>query len=225
MDQKTKEPLPIPGAPAIQKPPALLEDIRKAAEIVSIVLLELKDLTKPDVSLALLDELAERRIRELGGEPAFKGYQPSWAKTPFPATVCMSVDWEVAHGIPGNRTLREGSIVTYDVGVKYKSGCGDAALTVAVGEVDSFKQKLMRHGREALQEGIKAVKAGQPISGIGKAIEHYCLLKNLDVIKDFSGHHIGAEVHEEPNIPSFHDKDRDDHLLEEGKVICIEPMI
>ena len=207
------------------KPPAQLDHIRKAADIVSTVLLELKELTKPGVQLDMLNELAERRIKELGAEPILKGYQPAWSKTPFPATCCMSVDYEAVHGIPGNRTLQEGSIIKYDLGVRYKSGCADAALTVAVGEVDKFKQRLMRYGLEALQEGIKVVKDGVPISAIGKAIEHYCLLKNVDVIKDYAGHYIGKELHEEPNVPSFYVKEYDDKFLEEGRVICIEPMI
>lgn len=206
-------------------PPAKLDDIRKAAQIVSTVLLELKELTVPGAQTDLLDEYANKRIKELGGEPVLLGYKPEWAKEPFPATCCMSLGYEVAHGIPGRRELREGMIIKYDLGVRYKTGCGDAALTVAVGQVDNFKARLMRFGQEAMMEGIKQVKAGAPISNIGKAIEQYCLVKNIEIIKDFAGHHIGSEIHQPPNISSFHVKEEDELLLEEGKVICIEPFI
>ena len=117
----------------LQPTKTLLEDQRVAAEIVTDVLLELRALTKPDVSLDMLDELAERMIKERGGKSCNKGYHPSWAPVPFPATVCMSIDHEICHGAPRGRILKSGQIITYDLGVRYKSGCGDAALTVAVG--------------------------------------------------------------------------------------------
>ena len=202
-----------------------LDDIKKAASIVSTILLELKDLTKPGAQLNMLDEYANRRIKELGAEPVLLGYKPEWAKTPYPATCCMSVDHEVAHGIPGQRELKEGQIIKYDLAVRYGSGHGDAALTVAVGEVDNFKQRLMRYGLCALHEGIAVVKAGVPLSAISHAIEDYCLIKNIEIIKDFAGHHIGKELHELPNIHHFYVKEDDNILLEEGKVICIEPMV
>src|SRR3990167_2626982 len=117
----------------------LLEDQRKAAQIVTEVLLELTALTKPGVSLDMLDELAERMIRERGGEPYNKDYKPDWALEPYPNTICCSVDYEICHAPPRGRSLKEGQIVKYDLGVRYKSGCGDAALTVAVGEIDNRK--------------------------------------------------------------------------------------
>ncbi len=225
MNQQIKEPAQKLLKPLVPQKKALLEDIRKAAEIVSVILLELKDLTKPGVALDMLDEYAAKRIKELGGEPAFLGYQPSWSKTPFLNTLCTSIDFEIAHGIPTKRELKEGQIIKYDLGVKYKSAFGDAAITVAVGEIDSFKQRLMRLGKEATQVGIAAVKAGAPLSSIGRAIENYCLSKNLEIIKDFGGHHIGSSIHEEPLIYHFHRKKDDELLLEEGRVICIEPMV
>ena len=203
----------------------LLDDIRKAAEITSTVLLELKGLTKPGANLEVLDAYANLRIKELGAVPVLLGYQPKWAKTPFPATCCMSVDYEVAHGVPNKRELQEGQVIKYDLAVKYGSGHGDAALTVAVGEIDNFKSRLMRFGYEALAKGMEKVKAGVPVSEIGRAIEDYCIIKNLEVIRDFAGHHIGKEVHEEPHIPHYYMKENESKLLEEGNVICIEPMI
>src|SRR3990167_9070921 len=144
----------------------LLEDQRVAAGIVTDVLLELQALTKPDVSLDALDEIAERMIRERGGEPYNKGYRPDWAPEPYPNTICCSVDYEICHAPPRGRTLQEGSIVKYDLGVKYKSGCGDAAITVAVGQVDNRKNRAMRYGLRALMEGITVVKAGELVLSI-----------------------------------------------------------
>lgn len=203
----------------------LLEDQRKAAEIVTEVLRELASLTKPDVSLDMLDELAERMIRDRGGIPYNKGYHPPWAPTPFPATICCSVDFEVCHAIPRGRVLREGEIVKYDLGVRYKSGCGDAALTVAVGEINNRKERAMRYGLQALYEGIKVVKAGVPISHIGRAIQDFSEKHGYQVIQGYGGHHIGKEMHEEPMIPHVYYKEDDDKILEEGAVICLEPMI
>ena len=210
----------------LQPKKTLLEDQRIAANIVTDVLLELSSLSKPDLSLDMLDELAERRIRERGGVPYNKGYKPDWALKPFPATVCMSVDYEICHGIPRGRILKDGSIIKYDVGVQYKSGCGDAALTVAVGNIDNRKQRAMRYGLQALYEGIKMVKAGQKISAIGEAISGFAGLRGYAVIKEYGGHHIGRKMHMKPYIPHFVDyKNPSQEILEEGKIICIEPMI
>lgn len=203
----------------------LLEDQRVAAGIVTDVLLELKALTKPDVSLDMLDELAERMIRERGGIPYNKGYKPSWSESPYPATICASVDYEVCHAAPAGRFLKAGSIVKYDLGVKYKTGCGDAALTVSVGDIDNRKGRAMRHGLQALHEGIKVVRAGAPISAIGDAIDRFCSSRGYIVIAEYGGHHIGRNMHEDPQIPHKYYKENDNKFLEEGRIICIEPMI
>jgi len=211
--------------PILNPQKALLSDIRTAAKIVSDVLLELKDLTQPGVSLDLLDEIAERRIRELGGEPYNKNYKPEWAENPYPATICASVNYEVCHAAPKGRDLKEGSIVKYDLGVRYKSGCGDAALTIAVGVIDNRKQRAMRYGLQALNEGIKVIRAGQKLSAIGEAIEQYSNINGYNIIQEYSGHHIGKEMHEKPDIPHRYYPENDNVFLEEGKVICIEPIL
>ena len=205
----------------------LLEDQRKAAQIVTEVLLELKAMTAPDVSLDMLDELAERMIRERGGIPYNKGYKPDWSPVPYPNTICCSVDHEICHAPPRGRTLKNGSIVKYDLGVKYKTGCGDAALTVAVGEIDNRKQRAMRYGLQALYEGMKVVKAGAKVGEIGEAIERYTSVHGYEVIREFGGHFIGKEMHQSPLIPHFTDYTGPAyrHILQEGDVLCIEPMI
>ena len=211
----------------LQPKKTLLEDQRIAAKIVTDVLLELSSLSKPDTSLDMLDELAERMIRERGGEPYNKGYKPDWALVPFPATVCCSVNHEICHAPPRGRSLKNGDIVKYDLGIRYKSGCGDAALTIAVGEVDNRKQRAMRYGLQALYEGIKVVRAGVKIGLIGEAIERFVSPRGYNVIKEYGGHHIGKEMHELPHIPHYTDYTSPgfQETLKEGAVICIEPMI
>jgi len=201
------------------------EDQRKAADIVSKILLELKELTAPGVSLDMLEELAERRILEEGGEPLFKGYISNNAKDPFPSCLCASIEFEAAHAAPKKISLAEGTIIKYDLGVKYKSGCADACITVAVGKVDNRRQRAMRHGLKALYKGIKVVKAGVAVSEIGKAIEKHCDKEGYRIIKGLQGHHIGIELHEKPNIPNFYDPMYSGLFLKEGDVICIEPHI
>lgn len=204
---------------------AKIEDIRQAAKIVSEVLQELEAMTVPDVQLNMLNEVAHRRIIEMGGEPILKGYKPKWANDPFPASICASVDYEICHGIPNERVLKEGNIVTYDIGLRYKSACGDAAITVAVGEIDNAKQRLIRYAKRSLMAGISVVKAGQKVSAIGTAIQLSCLENGFQPIAEYGGHTIGAELHEKPEIPSVYYKQDDGIFLQEDQVICIEPMI
>lgn len=201
------------------------EDLVIAAKIVSEILLELKRLTKPGVSLGMLDEIAERMVRERGAIPYLKGYKPDYAKKPYPASICASVDEEICHAPPSDRELEEGQIVTYDLGVKYKTACGDAALTVAVGEISNRKARLLRYAERALYAGIEVVKAGVAVSKIGEAVEKSANQNGYNIVRDFGGHAIGSEMHEKPHIPNYYDPKDDEVFLKEGTVICIEPML
>jgi len=203
----------------------LLADQRVAANIVTDVLLELKAMTAPGVSLEMLDAMAEKMILERGGTPYNKGYKPDWSETPYPATICCSVDYEICHAPPRGRSLVAGTIVKYDIGVRYKTGCGDAALTVPVDDMTNRQERLMRYTLRALYDGIAVVKAGVPISSIGRAIEKVANIANYNIIKEFGGHHIGREMHEKPDIPHVSYAADDNVFLEEGAVICIEPML
>ncbi len=209
----------------MNRTPELLADQRVAADIVTEVLLELASMTAPGVSLEMLDRLAETMIVERGGTPYNKGYKPDWSPTPYPATICCSVDYEICHAPPRGRDLKAGSIVKYDLGVKYGQGCGDAAITVPVGDIPRSKWRLMRYSLRALYAAIKVVKAGTPISAIGKAVERVAREAHYEVIREFGGHHIGREMHEAPHIPHLRYVADDAILLEEGAVICIEPML
>lgn len=205
---------------------SLLENQRRAAAVVTSVLKELEKCSKPETPVALLDEMAERMIRDEGCIPLSKGYTPEWAGgVPFPSTVCVSINEEACHGVPGDRILRDGDIVTYDLGVRYRDGCGDAALTVAVGNISNRKQRTMRAAKKALYEAIRTVKAGVPISEIGKAVDKVCNTYNMSVIREFGGHHIGKDMHEMPHIHHFYLPKNNSVILQEGAVICIEPIL
>lgn len=209
----------------LQPKKALLADMRVAGRIVSDVLRELALLSKPATSLDMLDELAERMIRERGGLPYNKGYHPTWSETPYPSTIVANVNDEACHAPPGGRTLQNGDIVTYDLGVRYRGGCGDAALTVPVGEASNRKLRTLRYAKRALYNAIRTVRAGAPISDIGKAVDATCLMYNFRTIKEFGGHHIGREMHLEPQVPNDYRPANDNVFLQEGAVICIEPML
>lgn len=201
------------------------EDIRKAAEIVTAVLLELQSLTKHGANLHLMDEIAERMIRETGATPYNLGYHPKWSKTPYPSTICVCIDEEVAHVPPGMRELEEGQIVTYDVGIRFKTACGDASITVAVGEITNRKERLLRYAKAALYVGVQEVKDGAVVSKIGEKICDFASKHGYSIVKDFGGHGIGAHMHEPPLIPNFYDKRNDDKILKKGQVVCIEPIL
>ncbi len=192
--------------------------IRASSRIVAQVLKELIKLIRPGITTGELDKTAEEMIRERGGTPAFKGYKG------FPATICASVNEEVIHGIPGLRVLKEGDIVSLDMGVKYKGYFGDSATTVTVGEVSSDIKKLLRVTRQALFEGIKKARAGNRLSDISHAIQSHVEKNGFSVVRDFVGHGIGASLHEEPQIPNF-GKPNQGPRLKPGMVLAIEPMV
>lgn len=192
--------------------------IRASSRIVAEVLKELIKLIKPGITTRELDETAEAMIRERGGRPAFKGYKG------FPATICTSINEEVIHGIPGLRVLKEGDIISLDMGVKYKGYFGDSATTVTVGEVSSDIKKLLRVTRQALFEGIKKARAGNRLSDISHAIQSPVEKNGFSVVRDFVGHGIGDSLHEEPQIPNF-GRPNQGPRLKPGMVLAIEPMV
>jgi methionyl aminopeptidase len=201
------------------KSPAEIERMRAANELVADVLEDLGTLVRPGVSTADLDRAAEEWVRAAGAEPAFKGYRG------FPATLCTSVNSQVVHGIPSSRTvLRDGDIVSVDIGVRLGGFYGDCAATFAVGTVDDAATRLMRVTREALDCGIREVKPGGRISDIGHAVQSHVEAHGYSVVREFVGHGVGAALHEEPQVPNYGPRGRGPRLLE-GMVIAIEPMV
>jgi methionyl aminopeptidase len=201
------------------KSPAEIDRMRVANELVADVLEALGTMVEPGVSTADLDHEAEARVRAGGAEPAFKGYRG------FPATLCTSVNSQVVHGIPSKKTvLREGDIVSIDIGVKLDGFYGDSAATFPVGAVSDTAQQLMRVTRESLERGIAQVRVGGRVSDIGHAVQAHVEAHGFSVVRDFVGHGIGASLHEEPQVPNYGTPGRGTRLAA-GMVLAIEPMV
>jgi methionyl aminopeptidase len=193
--------------------------MRAANQLVADVLAELEADVAPGVTTADLDRLAERLVRDAGAEPAFKGYRG------YPATLCASVNEEVVHGIPSKtRALREGDIVSLDIGVKVGGFYGDAAVTVPVGNVSDETTTLLRVTNESLERAIAQVRVGGRLSDIGHAVQEWVEAHGFSVVREFVGHGIGERLHEDPQIPNYGPPGRGPKLAE-GMVLAIEPMV
>ncbi|MCI6266145.1 MAG: type I methionyl aminopeptidase [Erysipelotrichaceae bacterium] len=195
-----------------------IELMRHAGYLVSLTHQYLKPFIKPGITTKELDELAEEFIRAHDGVPTCKGYEG------FPASLCTSINDEVVHGIPSNRKLKNGDIITIDMVIGYHGYQGDAAWTYAVGTVNEQKKYLMEHTEKSLYEGIKMVKSGAHIGDISHAIEEYATNHHLGVVKELVGHGIGTEMHESPDVPNYGHPGTGPRL-KEGMIICIEPML
>jgi len=165
-----------------------------------------------------LDVIAAKEVERLGAKPSFKGYRG------FPANVCVSVNDEVVHGIPGERVLRQGDIVSLDLGVSYMGFQGDAAITVGVGEIVSQAKELLEATKGGLKAGIAAAHAGGRLGDISAAIQNYAETRGYSVVREYSGHGIGREMHEEPQIPNF-GLPGTGPVLQEGMTLALEPMV
>jgi methionyl aminopeptidase len=200
------------------KSPGEIEKMRAANALVAQVLAELAAMVVPGVSTRDLDVAAERMVREGGAEPAFKGYRG------YPATLCASVNEQVVHGIPSNRAMHEGDILSLDMGVKLNGFYGDSAVTVGVGRIGEDAQRLLQVTQEALERGIRQVRVGGRISDIGHAVQQHVESHGFSVVREFVGHGIGASLHEEPQIANYGEPGRGPRLAE-GMTLAIEPMV
>ncbi len=205
------------------KSPREIELIRESSKIVAEVLALLGSRIKPGMFTKELDEIAERFIRSRGGSPAFKGYGHD-KKNLFPASLCISVDDEVVHGIPNGRKLEEGQIVSIDVGVRKDGYYGDGARTFAVGRISEEKLRLMRVTEESLYKGLEKAVAGNHLHDISFAVQKYVEANGFSVVRDLVGHGVGKSLHEEPAIPNYGDPGTG-VKLKEGMVLAIEPMV
>jgi methionyl aminopeptidase len=204
------------------KSPRELDVMRRAGAIVAEVLGKLAEAVAPGVTTLDLDRIAEEVTRKRKAVPAFKGYEV--AGRVFPASLCVSINEEVVHGIPSNRVLREGDIVGLDFGVILDGYYGDAAVTVPVGKVSAEAERLMKGTRESLWEGISNMKPGKRVGDLSHAIQKRAELDRLAVVREFVGHGIGRRLHEEPQVPNFGEPGKG-RLLREGMVLAIEPML
>lgn len=202
----------------IIKSPREIDQLRKSNAIAAEVLQKLRGMIVPGITTLELDRVAEEFILSKGTVPAFKGYRG------FPATVCISINEEVVHGIPGQRKLKEGDIVSLDVGVNLNGYFGDAAITVPVGEVDREAQRLLEVTERALYIGIDMARVGNRLFDISYAIQTWVEKHGLSVVRDFVGHGIGKDLHEEPQIPNFGSPHQGPRL-EKGMVLALEPMV
>jgi len=202
-----------------------LERIRVASRIVAEALELVRRLARPGVTTAYLDKQVEKRIIEENAEPAFKGHGGSGKRPPFPASICASLNEEVVHGIPDERELHEGDLLSVDCGVRYQGYYGDGAVTLAVGRVSQIAESLMRVCEEALGLGIQAAGPDKPLADVSRAIQGHVEASGFAVVRDLVGHGIGASLWEEPQVPNFYNPKAQDIRLRPGMVIAVEPMI
>lgn len=199
--------------------------LREGGLLLSRALGAALDAVEPGVTMKELDVIAERVIREGGGEPSFLGYTGA-GNIPFPATMCISRNAEVVHG-PGNRdhVLEEGDIVGFDIGCWHEGLCTDMAYTVGVGDVSSELRTLMNVTKASLQNGIKVIKAGAKLQAISQAIEDTIRPHGFGIVTSYVGHGVGHQVHEEPQVPNFVSRQFPNPELQVGMVLALEPMV
>ena len=195
----------------------------QAGQIVAKAKASVAEAVQPGSETRELDAVAEREIRQLGGIPSFKGYQAS-AAVPFPATICASINHEIVHGIPGKRKLREGDIISIDIGAIYEGLHGDSAFTIGVGEIDEDAERLIAVTRESLDLAIAKVRVGARIGDISAAVQAHAEGHGYEVVRQYVGHGIGRAMHEEPAIPNYGTAGRGP-LIRKGMALAIEPML
>lgn len=201
-----------------QLSPAEIILMKKAGEITKDALIYAETLVKPGISTILLDKLISEYIISNGGKPAFKNYSG------YPNATCISVNEVVVHGIPSDRKLKEGDIVSIDVGVKYKDFYGDAARTFPVGKISKEKQKLIDVTRESFFEGIKHLRVGERLGKVSSAIQQYVEKHGYSVVREMTGHGIGHKLHLDPSVPNY-GKEADGPIVQANTCLAIEPMV
>ncbi|WP_369901482.1 type I methionyl aminopeptidase [Bacillus manliponensis] len=202
----------------ICKTPREIEIMREAGKIVALTHQELKKHIAPGITTKELNQIAEKTIRKYGATPSFKGYNG------FPGSICASVNEELVHGIPGKRKLQEGDIISIDIGAKYNGYHGDSAWTYPVGNISESVQKLLDVTEKSLYLGLEQVKPGERLSNLSHAIETYVEGEGFSIVREYVGHGIGQNLHEDPQIPHYGPPNKGPRL-KPGMVICVEPMV
>jgi methionyl aminopeptidase len=202
----------------ICKSPAEIEKMRRSGRLVRKLLVEISERARPGVSTLELERYAEKRLASLGARPAFKGYRG------YPCCLCTSVNEQIIHGIPSDRRLNEGDVLSLDLGVVIDGFFGDSALTIPVGEISEGAQRLLRVTEEALERAIDKARPGNRLGDISAAVQEYVEGHGFSVVREFVGHGIGRELHEDPQIPNFGIPGRGP-VLKEGMVLALEPMV
>jgi len=202
----------------ICKTPREIEIMREAGKIVALTHQELKKHIAPGITTKELDVIAEKFIRNCDAVPSFKGYNG------FRGSICASVNNELVHGIPSNRVLKNGDIISLDIGAKYNGYHGDSAWTYPVGSIDEETQKLLDVTENSLFIGLKEAKPGERLSNISHAIQTYVEQNNFSIVREYVGHGIGQDLHEAPQIPHYGPPNKGPRL-KPGMVLCVEPMV
>lgn len=200
-----------------------VELLRKANLLVGATLAEIAKVIRPGVTTKELNKIADTFIRDNGAIPTFKGFPNPYGSS-FPASICTSVNHQVVHGIPNDTPLQEGDIVSVDCGTKLNGYCGDSCYTFAIGEVADDVKKLMATTKEALYKGIEQAVVGHRLGDISNAVQIHCEAQGYGVVREFVGHGIGKEMHEDPQVPNYGRKGNG-MMLKSGMCIAIEPMI
>ena len=219
--------VPINSGPVIQQRRGVeikslreIEIMRKSSKIVATVLSEIRDLVKPGMSTLDLDNYAEKRIREHGATPSFKGYHG------FPGSICSSINNEVVHGIPSKKKIiKEGDLLKVDTGAFFKGYHGDSCITICVGKTSDQAIKLSKVAQEALMLGIKQIKPQNKLLDIAGAIEDHVKANGFSIVEDYTGHGVGRNLHEEPSVFNFRTNDLPNVTLREGMTIAVEPIV
>ncbi len=194
--------------------------MRQAAKIVATVLKEISEMVEPGMTTADLDAYAEKRIREMGATPSFKGYHG------FTGSICSSINNEVVHGIPNKKkVIRVGDVLKVDTGAYYEGFHGDSCITIGVGEVTPAAAKLIRVAEETLYKGIEQVKEGAYLLDLAGAIEDHVKANGFSVVEDFTGHGVGRNLHEEPSVFNFRTREMPNVKLKAGMTLAIEPIV
>lgn len=209
------------------KSPREIELMRAAGRVVRRVHDRMIEAVRPGIRVSELGELADHVIEDAGGEALFKGVVIPSARFPFPSSICASVNHEVVHGIPDDRELLEGDIISVDCGVRLKGYCGDAAVTYAVGKISPASQRLLDVTLATLDLAIKEMKPGRRWSEVASKMQRLVEDAGFSVVREFVGHGIGRNMHEEPKVPNYSDRQqrKQDFILEPGLVIAVEPMV
>lgn len=208
----------------IIKTPEEIAKLKKGGPILARILRMVADEVRPGITTLELDRIAAALIKAAGCTPAFLGYKPEGARAPYPATLITSVNAEVVHGIPSDYVLKEGDIISLDLGLNYEGVFLDHAVTVPVGNISPKDQELIAVTETALLEGIDAIVPNATVGDIGYAIERYVRGHQLGIVRDLSGHGVGRAIHEDPYIPNYGKKGKGATLVP-GMVIAIEPML
>jgi len=201
-----------------------LKIMREAGRVVGQTLEQIREMVRPGLNLLDVEAFVHEEFKRRGAEETFRGYSPAPKYPPYPSNICISVNEQLVHGIPTDRTLEEGDIVTFDLGATYKGYVGDSAITVGVGEISDEAKRLLQVTEDALWAGIRAARTGRHLNDVCGAIEDAIVPSGYSIVRGYGGHGVGRAMHEEPHVPNHRMRFRGTPLRQ-GLVLALEPMV